>query len=187
MDTDRDLFDRLLTKPVKPTLLIHALIQLTQPHASEGAQDSARRAQTPPTLAGLRVLLADDNRVNQLVAKHMLKRLGIHAHCIANGRDALEALHTTELDVMLMGCQMPEMDGYAATGLFRGIAGNHLNSGIPIIALTANARATDRERCLAAGMTDFLTKPIELSRLEESLLMVRHAGESPSLQQLAQV
>jgi CheY-like chemotaxis protein len=125
---------------------------------------------------GLRVLLADDNPVNQKVATHLLKKLGAHVHCVGNGAEALQALCDADFDVVLMDCQMPEMDGYEATRRLRRSSAAYRNPSIPVIALTANAFATDREHCLTAGMNDFLTKPIERVRLEEALMRVLPAS-----------
>jgi CheY-like chemotaxis protein len=88
---------------------------------------------------------------------------------VANGIDALEALRTLEFDVVLMDCQMPEMDGYEATRQLRASNCTHKNRNIPVIALTANALALDREKCIAAGMNDYLSKPIDRARLEKAL------------------
>jgi CheY-like chemotaxis protein len=122
--------------------------------------------------SGLRVLLADDNLVNQKVATYLLRKLGADVHSVGNGLEALQALRDADFDVVLMDCQMPELDGYEATRQLRQSAGTCRNPQIPVIALTANAFATDREQCLAAGMDDFLTKPIERARLEEALMNV---------------
>jgi CheY-like chemotaxis protein len=100
------------------------------------------------------------------------KKLGAHVHGVSNGIEALQALRDADFDVVLMDCQMPEMDGYEATRRLRQSAAACRNPRIPVIALTANAFATDREQCLAAGMDDFLTKPIEQTRLEEALMRV---------------
>jgi CheY-like chemotaxis protein len=123
------------------------------------------------------VLLADDNLVNQKVATYLLKKLGAEVHSVGNGLEALQALRDDDFDVVLMDCQMPEMDGYEATRQLRLSAAGCRNPRIPVIALTANAFATDREQCLAAGMDDFLTKPIERSRLEEALLNVLRTAD----------
>jgi CheY-like chemotaxis protein len=125
------------------------------------------------------VLLADDNPVNQKVASHLLKRLGAQVHSVGNGIEALQALSDADFDVVLMDCQMPEMDGYEATRRLRQSSAEYRNPRIPVIALTANAFATDRERCLAAGMNDFLSKPIERSRLEEALVKALQAPPLP--------
>ena len=184
---DRTLFDHLINKPAKPALLIRSLAELTQsrrPVTGEmhgaGATGTPPAARPPTLPPRLRVLLADDNVVNQKVATHMLKRCGAEVRCVGNGIEALQALRDADFDVVLMDCQMPEMDGYEATRQLRQAAGRCRNPRIPVIALTANALATDRERCIAAGMNDFLTKPIERARLEESLLQnVRRFAAAP--------
>lgn len=116
----------------------------------------------------LRVLVAEDNLVNQKVALAMLGKLGHQARTVSNGREALEALRAGEYDVVLMDCQMPELDGYEATRLLRttfpGRAAN-----IPVIAMTANAVKGDRERCLEAGMDEYVTKPVKLQELQRTI------------------
>ena len=111
-----------------------------------------------------RVLLVEDNRVNQQVALGMLARIGCAVETAANGREALERLAAASFDVVLMDCHMPEMDGFEATAAIRAreaVGGRRT----PIVALTANAIEGDRERCLAAGMDDYLAKPIRLADL----------------------
>lgn len=113
-----------------------------------------------------RVLLAEDNRTNQMVAKGMLQKLGVTVEVANNGEEAVAALmNGGDFSLVLMDCQMPVMDGYDATRRIRT-----LNNAIPIVALTANALAGDREKCLEAGMDDYLPKPISLSGLKEMLL-----------------
>ncbi|TMO67692.1 response regulator [Pseudoalteromonas aurantia] len=117
------------------------------------------------------ILLVEDNKVNQVVALALLKRLDITPTCIDNGRFAIEHLkqQPKRYDVILMDCQMPELDGYQTTGQIRqGIAGKQHQS-TAIVALTANAMQGDREKCLAAGMDDYLSKPIEFNDLEAAL------------------
>jgi signal transduction histidine kinase/BarA-like signal transduction histidine kinase len=118
-------------------------------------------------LHGVRVLLAEDNSVNQRIALQVLARAGCLVHAVETGQEALQALETAEFDVVLMDCQMPVMDGFTATKLIRG-SGRPWKS-IPIIAVTANAMNGDRERCLEAGMTDYLAKPIKPVQLLEML------------------
>ena len=112
-----------------------------------------------------RVLLAEDNVVNQKVAVHLLEKLGGQVDVVANGREALEMVQSFQYDLILMDCQMPEMDGYEATRQIRSQAVK-----LPIIALTANAMKGDSQRCLEAGMDDYLTKPITLDSLQAALV-----------------
>jgi CheY-like chemotaxis protein len=113
-----------------------------------------------------RVLLAEDNPVNVEVAKAMLESLGLDAHCARNGEEALHAVRAGEYDAVLMDCQMPLMDGFAATAAIRR---DEREAGrgrtLPIIAITANALQGDRESCLAAGMDDYLSKPFTQQEL----------------------
>lgn len=110
-------------------------------------------------LEGLRVLLVEDNATNQLLAKTMLSKSGVHCTVANHGGEALNLLETDAFDAILMDCQMPVMDGYAAT---RAIRGDQRWMDIPIIAMTANALAGDRERCLEAGMNDYVAKPVRM-------------------------
>jgi signal transduction histidine kinase len=115
-----------------------------------------------------RVLVVEDNLVNQLVVANMLKNLGQQVDTALNGREALERMHQQRFDLILMDCQMPEMDGYQATAAIRQLS-EPSAARTPIIALTANAMVEDRERCLAAGMNDYLSKPVTLQMLREKL------------------
>jgi signal transduction histidine kinase/DNA-binding response OmpR family regulator len=169
LDIDRSLFDHIINKPVKPALLIRALAELTQisQSVSPATPDTAPG---PAIRPGIRVLVADDNVVNQKVAMHMLRKFGAVVHSVGNGLEALQALREGEYDVVLMDCQMPEMDGYEATRQLRKSPHVYQSPNVPVIALTANALATDRDLCMAAGMNDFLSKPIDRARLEKSLI-----------------
>ena len=131
------------------------------PVASSGSGAGSRQ-----TLNG-RVLVAEDNPVNQSVIEAMLGELGVTVTIVANGAAAVEALPGGAFDLVLMDCQMPVMDGYAATAAIRASAG--ALARVPIIALTANALPEDRQRCLAAGMDDYLSKPIRLEALATCL------------------
>ncbi len=112
-----------------------------------------------------RILVAEDNLTNQEVAAAMLKKLGYEADLVTNGVEVLNALREFDYDVVLMDCEMPEMDGYEATRRIRNRATGMRNPGIPIIAVTADAMRGDREKCLDAGMSDYLAKPLEPQQL----------------------
>ncbi|MFZ2471013.1 MAG: PAS domain-containing protein [Methanothrix sp.] len=117
----------------------------------------------------VRILVAEDNHVNQSVARAMIRRLGYQVDIVANGQETIEALRLIPYDLVLMDCQMPEMDGFEATSLIRRAESRVLNCNIPIIAMTASAMKGDKERCLQAGMNDFIAKPVRMNELERML------------------
>ena len=114
-------------------------------------------------------MLVEDNVVNQKVAMRMLQKIGYEVDLAEDGRQALDRLATVRYDAVLMDCQMPEMDGYLATRHIRNPSSAVLDHDVPVIAMTANAFADDRERCIAAGMNDFLSKPVDRTTLMEML------------------
>jgi len=115
--------------------------------------------------AAARILIAEDNRTNQIVIRAQLKRLGYSADVAGDGAAAVEGVRRGLYDLVLMDCEMPTMDGYEATRRIR--ESSHVR--VPIIALTAHAMAGDRDRCLAAGMDDFISKPVDLKLLADLL------------------
>jgi CheY-like chemotaxis protein len=120
-----------------------------------------QRAVTAKAASGRRILLAEDNKVNQMLAVSLLTKAGHRVDVAGNGIEAIDALHRRPYDAVLMDMQMPEMDGVEATRRIRAMPG--AMATIPIIAMTANARPEDRWVCLESGMNDFITKPIDLS------------------------
>ncbi|MBL8304189.1 MAG: response regulator, partial [Ideonella sp.] len=155
--------DAYLSKPVKRHDLFRALAQ-TVGEMTVAAAPVQNNARSPQISA--RVLLAEDNGVNQVVARNMLKALGCSFEIVPNGAEALKALSAGQYDLVLMDCQMPVMDGYAATREIRALeAADGGPPRIPVIALTANALVGDAEQCLAAGMDDHLAKPYTRKQL----------------------
>jgi CheY-like chemotaxis protein len=117
----------------------------------------------------MRILVAEDNDVNQKVAQAMMRKMGLRADVVANGLEAVNALQMVPYDLVLMDCQMPEMDGFEATRAVRQVGSSALNPSIPIIAMTASAMRGDRDKCIQAGMSDFIAKPIQIRELAETL------------------
>jgi len=162
----------VLQKPMKQSALLDALAQQWTP-AGIRLHTPALTGTTPVPVHGeqrCRLLLAEDNPVNQRVAASMLHKLGYRVDVVEHGADVLKAIHEHQYDAILMDCQMPVMDGYEATSQLRRLESESPDRGhLPIIAMTANAMEGDREVCLAAGMDDYLAKPIEYARLEAIL------------------
>jgi CheY-like chemotaxis protein/HPt (histidine-containing phosphotransfer) domain-containing protein len=155
-----------LSKPVRQEELRSAIADALDPATVSGI--GAAATVVPERLAG-RVLLAEDNPVNQAVALGMLEALGLTVEIAENGRQAIDRVEAVRYDLVLMDCQMPELDGFAATAEIRRRekdSGEHL----PIIALTANALDGDREICVAAGMDDYMSKPFTRARLASALM-----------------
>jgi CheY-like chemotaxis protein len=130
-------------------------------------------AQAAPALApeprAARILLAEDNLINQMVAAAMLEKLGYTADLVENGHDAIAALERADYDLVLMDCQMPELDGIEATTIVRDPRSKVRDHDVPIVAMTANAMKGDREACLDAGMNDYIAKPIRGEELANVL------------------
>jgi len=165
------LFDAYLGKPIRQSHLFDTLIGLLAPEsAARPAGSGALKPQIDPTMAArhpLRILLAEDNAVNQKLALRLLQQMGYRADLAANGIEAVESVQRQAYDVVLMDVQMPELDGLDAT---RQICQLLPPARRPrIVAMTANAMQGDREMCMAAGMDDYLAKPIRVDRLVEAL------------------
>jgi len=180
-------FSAYLTKPIKRSQLLDCLLMTFNQKTMQGADKQTPVLITQHTLSeikkySIRILLAEDNLINQKLALRLLEKMGYRADVAANGKEAIEAVQKKQYHLVLMDVQMPEMDGFEATRAIRqaeaekrqgsqnqeGQAASSLPN-IPIIAMTAMAMKGDREQCLAAGMNDYITKPIEPQKLSELL------------------
>jgi CheY-like chemotaxis protein len=168
-----------LTKPVRPTRLREALARALGHLHDRPLAPAPREPDLPADAAAprRRILVAEDNRVNQKVAMRLLEKAGHHVDVVANGREAVAALDDAVYDLVFMDCQMPDMDGFEATRAIRAEEAGTLRH-IPIVALTANAMQGDRERCLTAGMDDYIAKPVTTQTLAAAL--ERWAGSTTS-------
>jgi CheY-like chemotaxis protein len=174
-----------LLKPVKRAQLHQCLVEALaaplpgsepppgtvqkRPSTRSGDHSAGGTVVEPAELGRLRILLAEDNLTNRLLAVKMLERLGCRADTALNGLEVLHAVEAARFDIILMDCLMPEMDGYETTRRLR----ERERNGAPkvrIIAMTANAMREDRERCLAAGMDDYLAKPVRREELRSALV-----------------
>ncbi len=166
-------FSAYLTKPVKQGQLYDCLA-LVCSNNDKPATHPRHGMITTHALAenrkhNRRILLVEDNLINQKVALIILKKLGYHADVASNGREAIHALENKPYDIVFMDCQMPEMDGYEATAHIRNAKSKVLNPDLPIVAMTAHAMKGDREKCIGAGMDDYLTKPVVPDHLYDML------------------
>jgi len=162
-------FAAYLNKPIKQSQLYNCLATVSGKH-----QDATKVSPVPIVTHyslledqkhRVRILLAEDNMINQRVTRKILGKLGYNVDTVVNGKEAVESLKSIFYDFVLIDCQMPEMDGYEATYEIRNPESKVLNHNIPIIALTAHAMKGDREKCLNSGMNDYITKPVKLKEL----------------------
>jgi CheY-like chemotaxis protein len=163
-------FSAWLSKPIKPAALLEALQQVLgeRQAAARPARPAPRAA---PADADAAILVAEDNTINQKVIRQLLRHLGYRADVVGNGLEAVAALERQDYPVILMDMQMPDMDGLEAT---RRLRARFRGANAPyIIAMTANAMPGDRERCLDAGMNDYVPKPIEMEVLDKALSAAR--------------
>ncbi len=165
-------FDAYLSKPIKPALLYKAILSVFAGHENRSTAAARPQLVTRHTVAQdsknqIRILLAEDNPTNRKVALHILSKFGYSADAVDDGQKAVQTVQRKPYDLILMDVQMPEMDGYAAARAIRRLPLSC--SKVAIIAMTANAMVGDREKCLAAGMDDYITKPVEPAQLQEMI------------------
>jgi PAS domain S-box-containing protein len=167
-----------LLKPIKQSELFDTIVLALGVSAPDEEQEPVTSA-AEPRFDSLQVLLAEDNRVNQKLAVGVLNKLGCEVTLADNGRQAVEKWESQEFDVVLMDVQMPDLDGFQATAAIRQLEKTVGRRSI-IIAMTAHAMTGDRDRCLAAGMDDYLAKPVRLHELSAKLAGALHAGQKPA-------
>jgi CheY-like chemotaxis protein len=181
--------ETFLTKPIKQSLLFDAIIKVMGEkeieHVPEKPEPPPPATPGNPGLAGKRVLLVEDNPVNRALALAILSGEGLVVETADNGREAVQAVFAKGYDAVLMDIQMPEMDGYQASLAIRKEEGKLSHPPLPIIAMTAHAMKGDREKCLSAGMSDYVTKPIDtvnlFATLEKWLLPAQATDDKPLL------
>lgn len=161
-------FDGYFIKPIRQSSLYEQLAHIAPEPVTKPSDPPQVELATPEkTPVGFRVLLAEDNQINAVLATTILKRAGHHVDLAKDGREAVEAVRRQSYDVVLMDMHMPEVDGIEAARQIRGL--DEDIARIPIVALTANAMAADRQKCIAAGMDDFISKPFEPADLTRML------------------
>ncbi|MDR3718553.1 MAG: response regulator [Bryobacteraceae bacterium] len=169
-----------LPKPVEQRDLQAAILKVLHQQPGKRAPVLVSTSEAPAEAAGLRILLAEDNKVNQLIAKKLLGRLGHFVVVAGDGKAAFEEVKKQHFDLVLMDIQMPEMDGYAATRAIREYE-KSMNCHTPIIAMTAHAMAGHKDSCLAAGMEGYVSKPVNVRELEEQINLLKPRKPSPAL------
>jgi CheY-like chemotaxis protein/HPt (histidine-containing phosphotransfer) domain-containing protein len=178
-----------LMKPIRQAVLRQAILDVLTTHPIQ-----VRPAASPPVepvivepAAGARVLVAEDNVVNQRIVAGILQKRGFVVETVGNGRLAIEAIAARAFDLVLMDVQMPEMDGFEATAAIRAAEAT-TGGRIPIVALTAHAMKGDRDKCLAAGMDTYVSKPVRAAELLEAIspyLRTRRSAGSPAVEPAA--
>ncbi|MBC7798341.1 MAG: PAS domain S-box protein, partial [Pyrinomonadaceae bacterium] len=168
----------LLTKPVRQSQLFDCLANVLNDSQQKIAKSRKTLSLKKSENKNVKILLVEDNQVNTKVALTYLEKFGYEADCARNGVEALAALDNNFYDVILMDCQMPEMDGYTATAIIRDreVKGHFLHR-TAIVAMTANAMSGDREKCLAVGMDDYIVKPVNSDKLQS--VLEKWGNESP--------
>jgi CheY-like chemotaxis protein len=156
------------------------LAKVREAHASAFALPAEPEVRQTPTRLDVRVLAAEDNSVNQLVLKTLLHQIGLDPVVVGNGQEAVDAWKSQHWDVILMDMQMPVMDGLTATRCIRETEAATGRARTPIVALTANAMAHQVQACFAAGMDGHVTKPVDATRLFETLAMALEGADDPA-------
>ncbi len=160
-----------LPQPVTAIALRHAVLEETAESQSDGNAELPTAKPDYAEVRNMNVLVVDDNAINRVVVKGALKELPIALHFATQGEEALVMLRNNpDIDLVLMDCQMPIMDGYAATQAIRRGEGSDTHTQVPVLAMTASAMAGDRERCLQSGMSDYMTKPLDPELLIQKVL-----------------
>jgi two-component system, sensor histidine kinase and response regulator len=161
----------VLTKPLRQNKLFESIVSVLKSVLETGEAIITPSVAIPTVVKRkkARILLVEDNAINQQVASRILHKLGYHADIAANGLEALQAIKKITYDLIFMDCQMPEMDGYTATEEIRKIEKSNNTKHIPILAMTAHALKGDREKCLQVGMDDYITKPIDVKTISAAL------------------
>jgi len=173
---ENNIFAAYLTKPIKQSQLFDTLVGLFFKPSAYEEPPTVGRFKPDPQMAvrhPLRILLAEDNAVNQKLALRLLEQMGYRADVASNGIETIQSLERQQYDVILMDVQMPEMDGLEAT---RQIVARWVRKRPFIIGLTANAMQGDREMCMTAGMNHYIPKPIRVAELVDALLKARRVG-----------
>ena len=178
-------FSGYLPKPVKQSQLYDCLVTVLGRKQAGTADEENAHIVTRHTVAEdkrrrERILLAEDNQTNQIVATKIIEKLGYQVDAVPNGLEAVRALEKSSYDLVLMDIQMPEMDGYEATRAIRDEHSQVKNRAVPIVAMTAHAMKGDREECLAAGMDGYVSKPINRGELAETLARFLRPSDSPA-------
>lgn len=170
-------FDGYISKPIKKEGLKNSIVSILSKDGDKKEpfkKRASRGVKSEPTFGEEEqkngsLLLVEDNGVNQKLALKVLSKLGYSVDISENGKEALEKISTQRFDLVLMDCQMPIMDGFEATAAIRRLGERYSSFNLPIIAMTANAVSGDKERCLAVGMDDYISKPININTLKEKL------------------
>lgn len=159
------IFDFYLNKPVTPSTLLNGVIEVASCDRPALMNITASLFEKAADIHGARILLAEDDAINRQVARELLKQAGLSVDMAVNGQEAVDAVGKEKYDAVIMDLQMPELDGISATRVIR-----EQDPDLPIIAMTAAAMADDRAKCIAAGMNDYVTKPVDQEILIDILL-----------------